>query len=194
MLNWINLIVSLAAYTSFSWAAFFFFKTQTDHGKAGKKLIFISGSLSIFASLFLTWYLPQPDPRLAITSVVLFVFANVLFWWAYAIVRATPLDFAFSKSNPNFLVKTGPYRWVRHPFYVSYTCAWIAACFATQSPVFVVVPVFMFALYLKAARAEERIFLQSALASEYAQYQWQTPMFFPIFFFGLKSRKSDGQI
>ena len=42
-----------------------------------------------------------------------------LFWWAVNTTRSRRLTLAFSEDQPTFLHESGPYAWLRHPFYVS---------------------------------------------------------------------------
>ena len=48
-----------------------------------------------------------------------------LFWWAVKTTRERRLKGAFAQDQPQLLHKTGPYRFVRHPFYLSYMLCWV---------------------------------------------------------------------
>jgi len=76
-------------------------------------------------------------------------------------------------------VSWGPYRYVRHPFYASYCLTWVAGAAACGSAVVVSTFVLMLAMYVRAARFEERKFLRSPQAADYANYQRSTGMLVP---------------
>jgi protein-S-isoprenylcysteine O-methyltransferase Ste14 len=59
-------------------------------------------------------------------------FSAFIFWWARKIFKAKNPSFAFSSNNPKNIILIGPYKYVRHPFYLSYTLAWIAGSLATS--------------------------------------------------------------
>ncbi len=112
-------------------------------------------------------------------GLALFALAHAVFWSAVAAHgRHRPRE-AFSYDAPGRLVRTGPYRSVRHPFYLAYTVAWTAGAVATASPWLVSTVFVMFLLYRSAAAAEEASFLASGLAEEYRAYQRRTGMFLP---------------
>lgn len=104
-----------------------------------------------------------------------------LWAWAVATTRRERLSLAFSPDPPEAIIDRGPYRYVRHPFYVSYTLYWLAG--AAAAPIWwVVAPSLLaIALYVAAARAEERKFAVSPLADAYTAYRARTGMFLPSF-------------
>ena len=80
---------------------------------------------------------------------------------------------------PAHLMTTGPYRVVRHPFYCSYLLVWLAGLVATAKWWLALTVAIMVAIYLRAARFEERKFLDSALARHYRDYQARTGQLVP---------------
>jgi protein-S-isoprenylcysteine O-methyltransferase Ste14 len=102
-----------------------------------------------------------------------------LFWWAIGTNSAARLSAAFSPDVPVHLVKDGPYRFMRHPFYCSYLLAWLAGTVATARWWLLATVVVMAVLYLRAATLEEQKFARSPLAGEYQQYRARTPSVFP---------------
>ena len=102
-----------------------------------------------------------------------------IFWWAVRTTRGRSLTLAYSIDSPVSLVHSGPYRFVRHPFYLSYLCFWVAGVVATATSAFGVMFFLMLALYLRAALMEEAKFLGSPLENSYRQFQAETGMFFP---------------
>jgi protein-S-isoprenylcysteine O-methyltransferase Ste14 len=105
----------------------------------------------------------------------------LIFWWTISVTRSRRLSVAFSADEPRHLLRNGPYRFVRHPFYVSYSLFWMAGFIAV--PRWYLLPgiTAMFIFYFCAARIEEAKFANSALFETYEQYRSQTGMFLPRF-------------
>ncbi len=97
-----------------------------------------------------------------------------LFWWAVRTTRARRLTLAFSADQPCFLHESGPYAWVRHPFYVSYVLFWVATALLCHRWAHWLVPAAMAAVYVRAARMEEAKFAASHLAADYERYRSRT--------------------
>jgi protein-S-isoprenylcysteine O-methyltransferase Ste14 len=81
---------------------------------------------------------------------------------------------------PEKLLTDGPYRWVRHPFYLGYIIGASAPVVAIDHPVMVVVAGAMIAITLTAAFREERVWLSSPRAQAYREYSSRTGMFVPM--------------
>ena len=173
------LLFAFVLYGSFIWAALGFFKTGNPGSRFGRNLVSILGGIAVLVCLGALadsdWHnVPQQWFGVALQSMSL-----GLFWWAVVSVRSQPLDFAFSNRQPVQLVSRGPYRYWRHPFYASYSFGWLSAALIAQSIWPLVVTVVMACLYLKAALAEERSFLASAMASEYRDYRSRAKLILP---------------
>jgi protein-S-isoprenylcysteine O-methyltransferase Ste14 len=97
-----------------------------------------------------------------IARLVLLALAHALFWSAVASHWGSgrPLV-AFATDAPGRFIRRGPYRWIRHPFYMPYILAWLAGL---------------------AAIGEQAAFLSSTFSGQYRVYQQQTGMYFPRLF------------
>jgi protein-S-isoprenylcysteine O-methyltransferase Ste14 len=104
-----------------------------------------------------------------------------LLWWSIKHTRGAGLGIAFAGVLPNRIVQTGPYRAIRHPFYVSYILSWVSTPFLSGWWLTAAIPAAMAAVYLAAARAEESEFNASALASDYQRYSARAGMLWPRF-------------
>lgn len=93
--------------------------------------------------------------------------------------RAQPLRWAFEPDSPRNLVVHGPYRWVRHPFYLSYMLSWIAPAIAAAQLWLLIPGAVMFVLYWRASAREERDFLDSPIGRQYRSYQERAGRFWP---------------
>lgn len=102
-----------------------------------------------------------------------------LFWMALRASREAQLRMAFDAANPHGLVTTGPYRYLRHPFYTSYLVFWIGWAIATWSPWSLIPLLAITVIYVTAALGEERKFSRTELAEAYEDYRRQTGFFWP---------------
>lgn len=105
--------------------------------------------------------------------------AVCLFWWSVKTTQGHRPKGAFSHDQPQFLYETGPYRFVRHPFYLSYILCWIGTSLATDGLWSWTVPALMTAIYTGLALQEERGFRVSKLSDDYRRYRCRTGMFIP---------------
>jgi len=79
-------------------------------------------------------------------------------------------------------VTVGPYRYVRHPFYLSYSLFWLAGAVAVPYWPMIVGSLGMLTLYYRAAAQEEQTIARSGLSAEYEAYKRTTGMFLPRIF------------
>lgn len=80
--------------------------------------------------------------------------------------------------KPRTLITGGPFRFVRHPFYLAYVLAWLAAPVATWGPVITLFALIQIATFIVAARREERQ-LEGLFGEGYRAYKARTGMFLP---------------
>ncbi len=112
-------------------------------------------------------------------GIACFLLSIGLFIWAIRCTRETRPSLAFSTDEPTCLLREGPYRYVRHPFYVSYLLFWAGTAIATPGPIAWIMPALMLLIYTDAARREEAKFARSSLAAAYRQYRGKVGMFLP---------------
>jgi protein-S-isoprenylcysteine O-methyltransferase Ste14 len=166
--------LGLACFISFSWAVRGHFR-PTGAMPAGMKLI---GALSLLGFVGLLWQLRDGA---AAWPVVVSLFGLSL-WLFRSTVRTTrlhPPTLAFDTDAPHRLFCQGPYRYVRHPFYLSYMLFWIGTAVSASTPDAWAIPLVLGALYYVAAAREEQKFARSALAPDYDAYRRQAGMFLP---------------
>ena len=80
---------------------------------------------------------------------------------------------------PETLCEEGPYRYIRHPIYLSYVLAFLAVLVALPHWITALTFLFNLALFVCSARSDERGIAGSALAADYAAYRKRTGMFLP---------------
>jgi protein-S-isoprenylcysteine O-methyltransferase Ste14 len=174
-----DLLISALAVTVLyhhGWAGKGHFQSETM--PRGAILILVVALMTGLMFLFLTWTTPQP--LLAwLPGVAAMVFAWWLFWRAIAASRGGGLRLAFDEAGPRSLVVEGPYRYVRHPFYVSYVIFWAGWTLALWSWVALLPFAIVVAVYVTAARMEERKFAATPMAASYDAYRASTGFFWP---------------
>jgi protein-S-isoprenylcysteine O-methyltransferase Ste14 len=137
---------------------------------AGTMLISATVILSLVTYLYMQWTVEQPI--LASSAGILLVVLSLwLFWAAIAASREAHLLLAFDEKKPHGLVSIGPYRRVRHPFYLSYLIFWAGMAVASWHPLAPLPWLVLACIYVVAARGEERKFEDSPLAEDYRQYR-----------------------
>lgn len=110
----------------------------------------------------------------AAAGIACYVASISLFLWTLESTRRVPLPRAFvDEPAPRELITSGPYQWVRHPCYLAYMLAWVAAPVANHSLALAVTALLQGGLYAVAARREERQ-LGELFGDRYAEYRRRT--------------------
>jgi len=157
---------------------FFYGKEAGDElGANLMMMIFImGGTLPVWVlGLF---YQPIPA-RQGVAAVVLMVSSLTLYEWARHTIWSRRFGIALGDHVPEAVCTQGPYRWVRHPLYLSYLIAFLAVLVALPHWATAAVFVFSLVLFGLAARDDERRIAASALAADYQAYRERTGMFVP---------------
>lgn len=170
--------LTLATFLSFAWAILKFFR-RPDGIQPGMRAISVLGNLGGFGYLILPFVTRPATPGEQGAGLGLYLLALALFWWTVAANRSKPLSLAYSHDLPEHLVTHGPYAWIRHPFYASYTLAWLAGPVATGAWWLFPFVTLMIGLYWRAATQEEAKFLASPFTEAYQRYRARTGMLIP---------------
>lgn len=170
------LLPSAACFAGFSWGTVKHFRSVGPVPRGMRLIEAISiAMLAVFAWLVLarplSWLWPAA-PILCLASLALFV-------WTVRTTRTAGFALAFSGAQPPTVLMSGPFRYVRHPFYASYLVFWLATCIATMSSLSWTGFIALVTCYVMAAREEERIMSCGRLAAEYRRYVSRTGMFLP---------------
>lgn len=169
-------VVAAAVIGAYSWSVKAHFRSEAM--PPGARVIATVVTISGLSMLALTWFVGQPAPAQALGASVMLASA-ALFAWAIHASRRADLRFIYDPEHPRSVIEEGPYRFVRHPFYVSYVLFWLGWAVATWSIVAAVPVVALTWLYVRAARLEESSFATSPLAGSYAGYQQRVGFFLP---------------
>lgn len=163
-----------------------FATAQPNFDKASKAkpllilVVVLSAILSV-ATIVMVLRSSVPVGRLVATIVVASA-AACLFRWALKTIARKNLGLVFSGIVPPEVVQTGPYRWIRHPLYTAYSIFWISCAFLTASTLSAALAALIVALYVVAARAEERDIMRSKLGPAYQAYRERTGLLLPRLF------------
>lgn len=112
-------------------------------------------------------------------GTAIYLLSIVIFLWSAYAIRRQRLSIAFSEDKPEFLIQHGPFRYIRHPFYLSYSLCWIAGGVATLNPILPPFIALMIVIHGITAWREERKFEGTPLADDYAEYRRRAGMFWP---------------
>lgn len=155
-------------------------RTHFKSPKMPTGTVVISVVVTATAAVFLTLIWIETQPIFAqLIGLAVECFGLWLFWMAIRASREARLKMAFDVANPHGLVMTGPYRYLRHPFYTSYLVFWIGWAIATWSAWSLIPLLAITVIYVIAALGEERKFSRTEMAEAYEEYRRQTGFFWP---------------
>ena len=118
-------------------------------------------------------------PWMAALAVAGFAASLVIFHWAALSIRGLLFSYAGNDDLPQFVHSSGPYAYVRNPFYLSYLLTEISTVVLWPS-VWGAAFIVLATLYFQwLARYEEAKFARSPVAGEYARYKARTGQLFP---------------
>ena len=169
-------ILSAAIVQWFTWALNNHF--QSDETPTGTKVILAASVTTGLGLLVLLWIGSQP-PAAQLIGMAIEICSAGLFAATLAATRETRFRLAFDDELPDQLVRSGPYKYIRHPFYTSYLIYWSGFALATFSWLALPLLLLIGSIYTFAARGEDRQFAMSDLAEQHAQYRQHAGMFWP---------------
>jgi protein-S-isoprenylcysteine O-methyltransferase Ste14 len=146
-----------------------------DFGSGVAQISFLSGTLGTV----LVGYRADVSPWNAIAGGAMMIGALLLYEWARRTIITRHFHIAWSGDVPDAVCHAGPYGFIRHPLYASYMLAFAAMLAAVPSPWTFAIFVVNVALFVHAARDDERSIAASELAAEYARYKQRVGMFLP---------------
>jgi protein-S-isoprenylcysteine O-methyltransferase Ste14 len=162
-------LTSLAAFASFGWGVVRFFRKPSGPSARALAVAGLGLGFSVWNVVALAH--SSAAPGLIAAGTAGHVLATLLFWSAIRACQGTPLTAIFEADVPVRVVSGGPYRWMRHPFYTSYTLFWFSGWIASGSAVSLAGALAMLAFYVQGAREEERKFAASSLKAQYDAYR-----------------------
>jgi protein-S-isoprenylcysteine O-methyltransferase Ste14 len=142
------------------------------------KAISILSALNFMIFMFFL-FTRTTDPLAAVVGIGIQMSSAALFAWTIKSTFRRRLSVAYNPDIPEFILESGPFGLVRHPFYTSYLLFWFSFIIIQPSLINGSMAFVIFGFYLNAARFEEAKFARSELASAYQHYSDRTGMFVP---------------
>ncbi len=179
IVHFLSLAAGTAALLSFWWARRWFFQRRpgTPRHRFGLRLTGPILALGLLAQIGFD-HAAAPTSLHAI-AIAWFVASLALFWRTVRAFDAKRPSIASTRGAPKRLVTTGPYRYVRHPFYLAYMLFWLGCASASPGVLAALAVLAMLAMYVRTALVEESALLQSPLGEQYATYVAVTGMLIP---------------
>ncbi len=174
-------LIAIGILGTHVWSMQCHFDVDVKNMPKGMNLLSLLVLVSMVCMTILTFAGPQPAAAQLIGLLMLAASA-VLFWAAIRESSKAGLFAAFDEKLPGSLLQTGPYSYVRHPFYTSYLLLWTGWAIATWNAWALVPLAAIYLAYWLAASGEERKFASTQMAGEYADYAQRTGRFFPKLF------------
>lgn len=180
LIHWMLAASAAAAIIYFAMGLTTYF-ARPRHRPAWVRVIHTLGTTLSLVQLVLVLVLAPRGDVWASIGIVMYTAAVTVFLSAIESARRTRLQRAFiDEPMPDRLITDGPYRWVRHPFYLGYILGALAAPIAIDSLALAVIAVIMIAISVAAAIREERVWLESTHGEAYRAYRAKTGMFVPF--------------
>lgn len=177
-LDWVLLAVALATAITIGAGMQYFFVDSRISNRRTRALQDLGVGFAVmhFGVLVVRG---SAGPNWAIAGIALYIFATLLFLSALEAARRIPLPRTLvDDSMPRALITTGPFAVVRHPLYIAYSLAWLAAPVATHGPFIATLALVAIGIYVMAARREEKQ-LEDRFGEAYRAYERGTGMVLP---------------
>jgi len=127
--------------------------------------------------------LDSADDVWAGVGIGMYMVSLALFLSAIEAARRVPMTRTFVyQPKCSTILTEGPYRFIRHPIYLSYALAWSAAPVATHNGFLALTAAGMIGCYLTSARVEERMLLNGPRGAEYKVWQQRTWRVIPFIY------------
>jgi protein-S-isoprenylcysteine O-methyltransferase Ste14 len=168
--------LGVAIFVAIALAVKFHFKSSGSSGRFMVLSVLSGINIFVFARELLR---RQQSMELLATALVLFLAASALFTWAIMASHKANLKLIYEADSPSFVLKAGPYAFIRHPFYTSYFIFWLGCALAAPHPVTAGFFVILVIALTMSAVQEEKSFEGTPRAVEYAQYRRSAGLFWP---------------
>lgn len=171
----------LILYAYFIWLGLFYFKKKEIEDVAYFNIIKYLGVGLILLIVFLGFYHKSSNVENLVVLLISLSSFGLLYFATYQ-HRSTRMQFAFSKSEPQSITTTGPYKYLRHPIYAAYILGWIAGFIKTEAMLVLPPILVLVGVYIKAIYKEEAEFLNGKTALEYTKYMVATHRLIPFIY------------
>ncbi len=167
----------LAIFVSMALAVKFHFKS----GGSSARFMLLSALSGINIFVFARELVLRRDQSVEMltAALLLFLASAMLFAWAILASQKANLKLIYEKDDPSFVLKAGPYAFIRHPFYTSYFFFWLGCALAAPHLVTAGYFLFLVVALTISALHEEKSFEGTPRAIEYGQYRRSAGLFWP---------------
>lgn len=158
----------------FSMMVFYF---RSGPLRAGDRFMQVAAVLT--AAIHFAVFLPAGEvpPVRSGACLALLLLSNALFWGARMAHGTNRPGAIFGGTTPIEIVRSGPYRFVRHPFYLSYVVGFLALSVFAGRWWLYLNDAAIFILYNAAARQEEQVLSRlpqlGRIYSDYVRGNWR---------------------
>lgn len=171
--------IEVILFTAFVWALVWWFKKTLIVNRWELHFIKASGIVFVLAHLSAALLNPLPPSYIYWSGISLMLLSGIIFFWSLSTFRQPPAV-AFAGEVVSPLNTSGPYRFVRHPFYTSYLLAWFSGSIASGCYPLLATFLVMSFIYYRSAKEEEQQWLAGKDKTAYQQYMAETGMFLPF--------------
>jgi len=182
-----TLLISILSFNflNFITAAFLFFDSSKESANKGKIVLsiltVISKTIILTSCLYIEY--AKVDNTFVFTGVALLILSSFIFWSSIFVNNENRLSAAFSSDTPQHIVNRGVYKYVRHPFYLSYLLTYLGGFIGSQNLWAIIGFIIPLVIYWRATMYEEEKFMRSPLKKEYMDYKESTGRFLPKMIF-----------
>ena len=131
-------------------------------------VVWVGDTFFLHWSTFLADWVPN-SIRMELFGLALLI-TLILVWTGRAVIRG--------KERPNYLVGTGPFRYVRHPLYLAVLIAYVGTAISSLSLLSFALLIPIFAFYDYIASYEEKL-LEARFGGAYRKYLRRTGKWLP---------------
>jgi len=144
----------------------------------------IAQGMFMFGGVIPIWWLGLYQPIHLVNGIVgvcILVTSIALYEWARHAIWGRRFGVGFGDHVPEELCEAGPYRYIRHPLYLAYLLAYVAALVALPHWLTASLFAAAVALFAYMANDDEKKIATSAISADYAAYRNRAGMFWPKF-------------
>lgn len=174
-----SLVLALASMVFGGFSAIFLAHFASEKAEKIMKFILVLSNIAIANFIYLTYLRLGMSLSEFIASLIILVAIVVFGAWTVKTTRRASLRLAFDGAPPDSLLVTGPYGWVRHPFYCCYIAFWFFCAASARSVIGLGLASILTGFYVIAARREEKSFGGSGFAHAYREYADKVGGFLP---------------
>jgi protein-S-isoprenylcysteine O-methyltransferase Ste14 len=190
-MNFASIVIFLVAILGFWWARRRFFRREQSTSRLRGGLA-PAGTLFAVVDVCLLVSSRGASSEAFFIGTVFMALSISVFWASIFSFGDNAPRIAHTPGDVGDINERGPYRFVRHPFYLSYILCWCGASVYVaegwQAFPALIIALTMAWMYYRTACAEESDLLSSAMGVRYGDYKARTGMFFPKLKLPLRDR------